>query len=121
MSGKINVSYEFVKLNKEEMAELKHNRISNAKSTEIAKAIMASKVKNGAISVSELVLAKGRSLAGTVNSVLKKYESESRVRYAQTPDKKKAYLIIEPKKVNTDAEAEADADDDAEDDTDKKE
>lgn len=104
----IDTTFEFVEMTPEEMASLKHERVSNAKSYEIAKAIMASGLSNGAVSVKLANEAKGRSLAGTVNSVLKRFESPIRTIFRVNTDTKKQYLIFASKTANT-AEAPTEA------------
>ena len=93
----IETTFELVEMSPEEMASLKHERVSNAKSYEIAKAIMASGLTNGAVSVKLANEAKGRSLAGTVNSVLKRFESPIRTIFRVNDETKKQYLIFASK------------------------
>ena len=97
----IDTTFEFVELSKEEMANLKHERVSNAKTYEIAKAIMASGLSAGAVSVKLTDESKGRSLAGTVNSVLKRFESPIRTIFRVDDSTHKQYLIFSSKTANT--------------------
>ena len=90
----IDTTFEIVEMSDSEMASLKHERVSNAKSYAIAKAIMSSKMTNGAVSVSLTDEAKGRSLSGSVNAVLKRFESKIRTIYRVDEKTHKQYLIF---------------------------
>ncbi len=90
----IDTTFEIVEMSPSEMASLKHERVSNAKSYEIAKAIMSSKMSSGAVSVNLANESKGRSLSGTVNSVLKRFESTIRTIYRVDEKTHKQYLIF---------------------------
>ena len=94
----IETKFEFVSLSDEELKSLKHERVSNAVSATIAKAIMSAGISKGAVMVHLADVDKGRSLAGTVNSVLKRFKSNIRTKFRLDEKTNKQYLTFDTEK-----------------------